>query len=79
MTRSLSAIICTFGFALVGLAQAPIPPKPAPSPDVDQALESFKAGKFDDAHDRLKKACAANLQLQPPRVILAGKIGRAHV
>ena len=72
MTRSLSAIICTFGFALLGLAQAPIPPKPASSPDVDKALESFKAGKFDDAYDQLKKACTANPQLQPPRVILAG-------
>ncbi len=70
MTRSLLASLCLFGFAAVALGQAP--PKPAPSPDVDKALETFKTGKFDEAFEQLKKACAANSQLQPPRVILAG-------
>ena len=70
MTRSLLASLCLLGFAALAPGQAP--PKPASSPDVDKALETFKTGKFDEAFEQLKKACTANPQLQPPRVILAG-------
>jgi len=72
VTRSLLAAACLFGFAVAASAQTPTPPKPAASPDVDKALETFKTGKFDDAFEQLKKACATNPQLQPARVILAG-------
>ena len=72
MTRSLLAAACLFGFTVAASAQTPTPPKPAASPDVDKALETFKTGKFDDAFEQLKKACATNPQLQPARVILAG-------
>ena len=70
MTRSLLASLCLLGFAALAPGQAPL--KPASTPDVDKALETFKTGKFDEAFDQLKKACAANPQLQPPRIILAG-------
>lgn len=68
MTRSLLATLSTL--SLLGIAAAQAPPKPAP--DIDKALDTFKTGKFDEALDQLKKAHAANPQMQPPRVVLAG-------
>ncbi len=68
MTRPLLTALVSFGFVVAAIAQAP----PKLPPDVDQALATFKTGKFDEAHEQLKKACVADPQLQPPRVILAG-------
>ncbi len=76
MIRPLLATLCLLGFAMTAPAQTP--PKPAPSPDVEKALETFRAGKFDEAHEQLKKACASDPQLQPPRVILAGWLVQAE-
>ena len=67
--RSLLATLSTL--SLLGVAIAETPPKAAPIPDVDKALETFKSGKFDEALEQLKKAHAANPQMQPPRVVLA--------
>ena len=69
MTRSLLVSLCLFGFSIA--VQAQVPTKPPPLPDLDRARETFKTGKFDEAFEQLKKACAADAQLQPPRVILA--------
>jgi len=69
VTRSLLATLSAS--LLLGGAIAQTPPKSAPVPDVDRALETFKSGKFDDALEQLKKAHAANPQMQPPRVVLA--------
>ena len=73
MTRSLLAILSTLSLLGAAFAQ-----KPAPMPDVDQALETFKTGKFDEALEQLKKAHAANPQMQPPRVVLADWFLRAQ-
>ena len=74
MTRPLLTLVFLLASVHAVSAQAPASaiPKPTPTPDVDKALETFKSGKFDEALEQLKKAHAADPQMQPPRVILAG-------
>ena len=69
MTRTLLATFFTMSLFECAIAQTP--PKAAPMPDLDKALETFKTGKFDEALEQLKKAHGANPQMQPPRVVLA--------
>ena len=72
MTRQVPALLGLLVSAVVAAAQTSPAPKPPPSPDLDKALETFKAGRFDESFEQLKTACVAHPQLPPPRVILAG-------
>lgn len=77
MTRLTLVLLLLAGFSAAVFGQAPMP-KPPASPDVDKALELFKAGKFDESFEQLKKATVANKELQPARVILAGWLVQAE-
>lgn len=62
--------------ALSGMASAAAQPKPPA--ELEKPLELFRAGKFDDCLEELRKATKANANLLPPRVILADWFVKAN-